>query len=443
MNILKKILIVLIPTIVLFGCNKEDYTGFSTETPTNPTITVDLSKVPTSAVSDLLKTSYKVTLNMDVAQIVDVKVYVNLSETSSATADEDFTYESEVVIPAGRKTASFNVSILDDELPEANEEFTLIIGDERTANASITPVNAKFSISNGTLTQYGVSFSWYAEAYDIEGVAITPANIADMVLTVYDMDFNTIYQADGSGFEAVVLENTIPDGDYYVAVSFYDVLELGEQGGLDLDLFVDYKQLGVQSGGFEFPAALNTESNFANTAYLAIITKAGSTWTMNEFEGFVASDLNFASASWGGLDGWMPDYMFANQVEIAGTTGAYTIIGLSFDWIPEVWGEVITDSVPVNITFKNDGTIEILDQYYLTTDFDGGSIYNIYGTGTWNRQLTPIALTLNYELVQDGSPLSEWGYANGYTDYEYFICDLVQGGAKQAVSPKVKGKIRR
>lgn len=98
-----------------------------------------------------------------------------------------------------------------------------------------------------------------------------------MVFSLVRMDLSVVTSADEAGFEELTLLPTLSDGDYYLATSFYAAMDLGAQGSADLDFTLGYHQIGVQTGSFNFSAALNTVTNFANTFYLAKLTKAGST----------------------------------------------------------------------------------------------------------------------------------------------------------------------
>ncbi|NPA68216.1 MAG: hypothetical protein GXO50_06365, partial [Chlorobi bacterium] len=236
--------------------------------------------------------------------------------------------------------------------------------------------------------------------------------------------------ADGGSFEAyTMLASDYPDGKYYIATAFYSAYDFGDFGGQDLSFNLDYNQIGIQAGGFEYPDAMNTVLNIDNTLYLAEVVKSGTTWTVSEFEGFKAEDLNFASSSWGGTDGSLSssyDWRFPSAVVTAGTSGAYTIDKLNVDWMENIWGETVTSTTPVDIVINDDGTLEIPDQYYMTTDYAGDPYdYNISGTGTWNRYMTPVSMEIHYEMDQDGFLVANWLLNNGYSDYPYFIAEIV------------------
>ena len=397
---------------VFNACNKDDYTGHSTLSPTNPTISVDfgtIGSIPDAGdYTGETDSTLTVNLSMDVAQIVDVAVFVTVV-SGTATVDEDFSLSTDMVmIRAGETTASFDVTILKDEIFEATETFTIQVGDDRTANATIVPVTSQYTIPNATEDDLVINFSWgIAEGlHDVDGEPIGPTDLADMRLLVMDMAFNIVAGADGGSFETAVLPTSMADGDYYVATDFYAAMDLGSQGDADIDFFLDFSMVGqAWTANFEYLAALNNSANIDNTMYFVIITKLGNTWTVNQFAGFNASDIDFASSVWndGAGDGFMPDDMYPNEVVVAGTTGAYTIVGLNFGWMVNYWGETVTTSTPVDITFADDGTLEILEQAYITTDYLGSPYdYTIYGTGNWNRFLSPVAMTIDYEMSQDG-----------------------------------------
>ena len=435
---MKKInIITFFAALIIFmsGCEEEDYTGYSTLVPTNPTITVDFGTIAT--VSDGLKSTHTVNLTMSEAQIVDVAVHVFVS-AGDATEGADFTLSTGVVtINAGRTTGKFVVSVLPDELVEATETFDVTVGDERTANATIAPVTATFTITNATSDNLALSLSWAGDAYETEtGDAIDATDIADMIFLVQDMSFATVGGADGASFEDILLDQTLADGDYYLATAFYAAMD----ASIDLDFSLDYSQVGVQSGGFSYSGAMNTSANIDNTLYLAKLTKAGTTFTISEFEGFVASDIDFASSSWndGAGDGCGYGGFFANEVVIAGTDGSYTIDGLNYAWMLNAWGETVKSSTPMGITFNNDGTLSVAEGAYMITLYDSDDdgideefTYRLVNhNGTWNQYMLPVSLTINYDMM-DGAD-TEWGswlYDNGYSSTPTFIADIIQGSS--------------
>ncbi len=282
MKLFKTLILILITAVVFVGCKKDDFTGHSNKKATSPTITVDVSKV-TAIVSDLEKSTHTITLTMDVEQIVDVKVYINLKDESTATAGDDFKVDASVIIPRGRKTASFDVAILADELKEDDETFTLTIGDDRTANATITPTEATFTISNGTKADLDIELSWASSVVNPDGSAIEATDLADLILDITDENGNSLENADGSDFEEYTIEDKEwSNGTYYVVASFYTAKDLGAGNTAELDIELKLNQLGVHDLTYTFEKGLNTGGSGYTKHVLAKITKTSSTYTIEK-----------------------------------------------------------------------------------------------------------------------------------------------------------------
>lgn len=430
---------VMIALVVITGCKKDDHTGYSTLEPVTGvtlTITPNFTSPVTLVEAD---STFNYTVTMNQAQLVDVKLYVSVTATS-ATAGEDFDYLGSITIPAGGTTASGWIKIMQDDVFEEEETLTIEVGDATFANADLTPVSYSFTLQNYSEEDLQVTLAWEpsTDIYDTHGDLYTGDGLADMILTIYDVTGDSVFaQADGSTYEELILSHNIADGEYRVMASFYGVTDLGDQGSADLNLSVNAFQVGIQDNTLDFENVLNTVNNIDNTIYLAVIDKVGSTWTLSEFGGFTAAEIDFASAVWSdGLgDGWMSDYMYPNHVVIAGSTGEYTIEGICWEWMSDFWGETYTNTVAVDIVFNDDGTIVIPDQYYATTIYnDAPYDYNIYtdadATSTWNRFMTPVALTINYQMDQDGFLPAVYFGGSQYNDNTYFICDIVQTSVK-------------
>ncbi len=417
-----KILSIFLMLVIAFAsCEKDDYTGYSTEVPTNPTITVDLGTI--TAVTDGVNSSHKITLTMDEPQIVDVAVHILVLE-GTATQDEDFQVPERVIIPAGRTSVSFDVKFLADELPEDTETFKLQIGDERTANASITPVTADFTINNATADDLNVAMSWNREIYDTNGALISPTDLADMILLVTDTDGNVLDGADGGSFEALTMAAVdYPDGDYYIATEYYSAMDLGDQGAFDLDFTIDFSQLGVFTGSLQFDGLMNSIDALNNRAILAVVTKSGTSWTYAKY----VPDLSTLVGEWAGTDGSYSasfDLRFDSHITTYLSDGKLMIDSLNFLWIQWVWGETPLNYDSIAMNMKVDGTFTIASQYHMTTDYSGAPYdYNAYGYGTWTPAPSP-TLVFRYELDQEGFLVADWLYNNGYSDQPWFVADV-------------------
>jgi len=285
-----KIISMFVAIILVFSaCNKDDYTGYSKLTPTDPTITVafgDVTSIP-DAGNYTGETDSTITVNvsMDVAQIVDVAVFISVID-GNATEGEDFSLSAnEIFIKAGETSTSFDITVIKDDLVESIETFTVQVGDQRTANANIVPVAAKFTIPNYTSDDIIFSLEWSTESvrYDEDGEELSATDIADMEYYLLDAGMTMLYAgSDGGGFEEFIAEAAlIPDGDYVLYTEFYWAWDFGDTGGVDLDFVVGYNQPGIQNGTFEFKAALNSDDYFGGGyAVFCSVTKAGNIWTV-------------------------------------------------------------------------------------------------------------------------------------------------------------------
>jgi len=431
--------------VFLFSCETEDYTGYSTIVPTNPTITISNNYTSINMIEKDSIFTFDVTLS--VAQIVDVYVYIKQID-GDATEGSDFVILNDagrLTIPFGSTTGKLMVKVLSDDIFEGAESFTLQLGDERTANASVTPITVLFTIANTFEDEIEFSLTWNSDAIGLDGELIDPLDLADMVFVLTDMDLNPLVEIDGAGFEAFSLLPAAPDGDYYLATYFYAAMDLGDQGSANLNLTLDYYQAGVQAGSFEHLEALNTVANFNHTFYLAKLTKTGNTWTISKFEGFPVP----TPATWDGLDGLVrkanPQIrLYPNTVSVEGTTNNYTIDGLNTGWMYNAWGETVTSTIPVDITFNVNGTLVIPSQAYMVTDYGGDPYnYDISGEGTWSSMVSPAFLTVKYEMTyEDGSLALAHYYFISYTTYanDYFLADLVPTVVKNStINRDIKG----
>ncbi len=420
MKIYQKIILILIPAMLLFGCKKEDFKGHSSQTPTSPTITVDVSEVPGAAVSDLTKTSYTITLNMDVTQIVDVKVYVTLKDEATATEGDDFSFDGSVVIPAGRKSGTLNVTINSDELLEENETFTLIIGDERTANATITAKEVTFTISNGTEDYLASDLTWTTNVLDVVGMDLAPDEVVDLRFLITDEDGNIITGADGASFESYNGYDTLDDGAYKIAVDIYSTINAGDfDGEIDLSLELEFNQLGIINGQvLSFPAVMtNRFSCSSYRTYLATLTKAGSTYTIEEAVSYLGPD----ETNWFGEDA-----LYESQVYTVESCNDDLMYGINAEWMFDFWGEEIIYDRGIIYTIDEFDSIRVADQFIFTTLYDGAEYpYDIVDfKGVYDDSEAFPTMTFTYELNQDGTDIAALCYDYGLLDTTFFADTL-------------------
>jgi len=436
-------------SLFLFSCDTEDYTGYSTLVPTSPTITV--SGVPSSINFIEQDSTFTFTLTMSPAQIMNVTVYVTQS-AGTATEGDDFEILNDggkAIFAAGATTAEVKIKILADDVAEETETFTIKIGDDRTANATLTPVSVDFTIQNYTAGDLAIDMSWAAVAFDQYGEELTATEIADMILQVYNAAGTLIGEADGGSFEHLVLAGSRPDGTYHVRAAFYAAEQFNEP--VDIDFVVDFAQAGVFEDSYDFPALATTATSELCEIQINLvdIVKSGTNYTFTEVGSqefsFVLGDF---VGTYDGLDGSYTDGAdgrYSNPVELVLDGDDITLDGLNYGWMEDFWGETVTASTPVVVTFNTDGTLTIASQPYITTLYDGSPYdYSIVGSGTYNL-CNPVSLHIEYDMYNttDDYSIGEWMYDNGYNDTEYFIADIELGAKGSSILPVKNVKIQK
>lgn len=266
-------------TGLVYSCDNEDFTGDSDLTPTNPTVTIEFDSAVFTRSFIEQDSTVTFTVTLSTTQVVDVAVYVIVTG-GNATPGEDFTFTDRLVIPAYRTSASGEIKISADELTEETETFTIQVGDERTANASITPQTISFELMNEASDDLDLHLSWdVSDVFNPDGSLISPTAMADLIFYVLESDGTTFDSADGASFEDLTLDASAPDGDYTIAVGVYAFDSPIEA---TIDLFFDATQTGVQSASVSYAGALTTTNCLSDIVYLATITKVGSTYTITE-----------------------------------------------------------------------------------------------------------------------------------------------------------------
>lgn len=154
-------LLVFTMAILVSSCKKDNHTDYSTLVKTNPT--VNIQGVPASIIvrEDTADVIATISVTLSEAQVVDIHIPIN-QIAGDAELDADYELSaSELVFPAFTTgPQEFTVTILDDDIPEADETFTLQIGNETVGNATITPVTMDVTITNSTDLDLNMAFSW-------------------------------------------------------------------------------------------------------------------------------------------------------------------------------------------------------------------------------------------------------------------------------------------
>lgn len=86
--------------------------------------------------------NYTITLNKP--QSVDI--HISITKIAGDADENDFEYDSEIIIPAYSTAGSGEIKILNDDEDEENETFTLKIGNVNTSNATLESKELSFTI---------------------------------------------------------------------------------------------------------------------------------------------------------------------------------------------------------------------------------------------------------------------------------------------------------
>ncbi len=455
-KIIKYNLIALLAMVFfVYSCDDDDYTGYSDLTATSPTITVSGIAGGGYTLNESAETIYSFDVTLSEAQISDIALYVTQID-GNASAGTDYSIvnsNSRVYIPANTTTGQLQIQVLTDELIEGTETLTLQIGDERTTNASITPVTVDFTIENFTNADFSIEMAWSTDVADAIGLDLDADEVIDLRMLILNAADSSIWQVfDGSSFESFhALTDTaddgsyLPDGDYLIAVDVYSTIDAGDyQDIVTVDATLDFYQPGVINNDIlEFEAITTNETPCSSyRTYLANLTKSGTTYTFDDdaFGYAWSADPATLEGTWYGED----NYEYATQAVTSLSGSTLQIYGLGFGWMEDYWGETITTGNPVDIEFVWDetGKIVIPDQYYITTDWEGEPYdYNIVGTGVVNTCGDYAEMVITFDFVQDG--WSVGGYM-GEPWVETITLDPGAKSVKNGTGAKVTNKpVRR
>ncbi len=259
----------LVTGVVLTSCNTDDATGDSTLVVADNVsgiVVTDFDSSATINVNESDEEEFTYTVTLDQAQPVDIHVHV-VQTAGDATADEDFEFESDLLIPAYTTSVTGSITILNDDTVEGMESFTLEIGD-RTSNASVAVRSVSFTINNFESSDLDLYLT-FGKEFLFGGENLEMCDIGyDMDYLVLDDTFSDIGNYTGATgacpTEHVVLsvdpssDNYVADGTYYIIYSIYD------DGGLDglyhevfdIPTSVEYLRSGlITEGSFDQEAA--------------------------------------------------------------------------------------------------------------------------------------------------------------------------------------------
>ena len=301
----------------VIGCQNDDATGDSvlmvtkgiigSTTLTAPLLATQNIIEPRSSIDDGDETvSYSYTVNIDKPQVVPT--LVNVKQISGSADSDDFTFDDKLYIPAYATSVTGTITINGDVTVEGDEDFTLQIGDETTANSTLAPTTVKFSIKNYLSPDLEFTFG-YNQPLPIPGTTgLTLYNVFGGG-NPYDMDYFVLDEAfnDTGLYEAASLAEPekliisdlmtnadgsanasyLADGTYYIFYSLYSDATLStieDFTPVDVPTTVDYiRRGGIAPGTFvqEADFVPTTKATPGDTNFVISFTKLAGVYTLN------------------------------------------------------------------------------------------------------------------------------------------------------------------
>ncbi len=266
------------------SCNEDDATGNSVlevNSGVTGSVVTDFDSSAALTVNEVDEETFTYMVSISEAQPVDIHLTVS-QISGSATPDEDFTFDSVVVIPAYATTASGSISILNDLTPESLESFTLQIGGVNTSNATIPVKTVTFNIVNELSNELKLDFHFNRTFSGSNGFSSSLCEIESIFSAEpYDVDF-IVYDSMGNDLgvldaqtanceESLTMNiNDYADGIYDITAYLYtnadlDLAELAfplvDVPEFMIPITVDYLRSGSFSGLYTQEVANQFTSN--------------------------------------------------------------------------------------------------------------------------------------------------------------------------------------
>lgn len=288
--------------------NNDDNTGDSVLLVNKSSVStiLDAPLLATQTVNEGDEGVYSFTVSIPQASTVDIAV--DVKQISGSANSDDFEFDNQVIIPAYSKSATGTISILNDDLIEGDENFTLQIGTVSVANATLVPTTVSFTIKNFLSPDLEFTFG-YNQPLAIPGVSgLTLYNVSaggvpyDMDYFVLDEAFNDtgLYQAASSAEPeklnvSDLMTNAdgspnasyLADGTYYIFYSLYSDATLStiqDFTPVDVPTTVDYiRRGGIAAGTFvqEKDFVPTTKAAPGDTNFVISFTKLAGVYTLN------------------------------------------------------------------------------------------------------------------------------------------------------------------
>jgi hypothetical protein len=293
-------------SLLTTSCNEDDATGDSVIEVNNGNATVSAVSpfIATTGTNNVneggLDTTIEYAITLAKAQPVDTYVDVVLNAGGTATEDEDFSFDHEVVIPAWSTSAIGTVTIIGDAIDESDETFSITFNDESDAQINVQSTTLSFNITD--FGDLNLVFDWNQP---IPGYPFTLCDIGyDVDIFVFDADGAEVsgYQAaTGACPEEMTLSLAdLADGEYTIMQNVYDDAGLAGAGVIPafaIPVTVNYSRDNSNfTGSFVQDAADAIDSDFGNVAgydtqfmYIATLTVENGIFTFSKNGSTVAS----------------------------------------------------------------------------------------------------------------------------------------------------------
>lgn len=241
-------------SVLLFTqCSDEDYTGYGTVNPSNPTVAITWDAPASMEEMDVV---YPFTITLSEVQVADIVFNIS-ADASTATEGEDFDLSTHSIrIPAYSTTGSGSLTIYSDALPEETETISVQIGDAALGNVNFTPETRTVDITNLVSDDILVSFDWSGTVDGaVDGVATPGIDLCgvDMDFLVGDdttLDIGDYTCATGACPEQYLFTADTwanGDGTFYFGVNLWDAAGITAADGspLAVPVTMNLAQVGV------------------------------------------------------------------------------------------------------------------------------------------------------------------------------------------------------
>ena len=197
-------------TLILFASCKKDSK--------NQTPNVSL-KDTAQTVNENIGT-VSLTINLSKAASQNIKLTYDLSGTAILNGDYEVDSASQITIPAGQTSATLKFTIYDDAVVEGDKTIKVKISTASNANLSNATATITIKDNDVSKASNGLQTDLYWDAGSLVDLDLYIAN--NVVIT--NNTVTSLNLVDSSehdkGFETAMINNSNPDGDYYIAVSY-------------------------------------------------------------------------------------------------------------------------------------------------------------------------------------------------------------------------------